>query len=134
MTLRDRLNPADQDDHGGSDNIENLESFTIVLTLISGDDSKDDTAEVTRGFSDARNDATGEVVYVRYESEVSTIPSLEEECHTSNESEHGRFVVAVGKANDHFESSTDDSKRMKPDLLVPNALGVLVDCNRYHAS
>lgn len=93
LSLRNWVDPRHSQVNANGHNTNNPEGLPIILTLVSEDNSKDDTTKVSASTGDTRDDTVGEGVDVRYEREVGSISGFEEECHTSDEAEHGRVGV-----------------------------------------
>jgi hypothetical protein len=94
--------------------------------LVTEDNGKHDTAQVSSSTSDTGDDTVGVRVDVRHESEYRTVGSLEEESHAGNEAEHSALVVRVHDTDGDLEGPADNSKDVLPDLLAPDRSSLLV--------
>lgn len=71
---------------------------------------------------------------MRHKREVGTIASLKEERHTSHEAEHGGVGLGIKNTDRDLESTSDDTKRVKPDLLAVDLTRLPVEEIRDHTT
>ena len=74
-------------------------------------------------------------VNMRYQSEVSTVASFEEDGHDSNESNHLIQVLGVHLSNNNTQDTRHDSNKVDPEFLSPKATpGDFVDVVSNYAT
>lgn len=105
-----------------------------MRTVVSEGDGEDDTTQVTASTNQSAKNTVGEGVNVRDKSKVSTVAGIHESCETSDQAEHGSFVVGVRKTDSKLKASHYNTAENDPHLLSPDGTSVLVDKIRHNTT
>lgn len=95
------------------------------------------TAQVTAGTSETRNNTVGIWMNVRHIGKVHSVTTLKEESHTSNESKHSAVIARINFSNDDEEDTGHDTVSVEQNTLGPNGFGFLerdISCNATEGS
>ena len=113
LALWNRLDPRNSQVKCDGDNTNDPEGLAVVGFQVSEDDSEDNPTKIACSTCDARDNTVCKGMDVRDEREVSTVASLEEECHASDETEHSRVRLGVKNTNGDLKAATDDAERVQ---------------------
>lgn len=108
LALRNRLDPRKRQINRDSNNPNNPKHLPIIHPIIPKDNRKDNASKVATSASDTTDDAVGERMDVRYQSEVRAVAGFEEEGHAGDEAEHCGVRFGVGDPDGDEEGATDD--------------------------
>jgi len=120
LALGNWSDPAKRQVDDDRDYTDDPKYLAVVRTIVTEDNGENDSAQVTHGTGETRDDTIGVWVNVRYKRVIGPIATFEEEGHTSDESEHGARVLGVGETNGNEESTSDDSVDVDERLLSPH--------------
>jgi len=122
LTLRQRLDPTDGQIQRNHHNTHNPVRRRIIRAVISEQDCKNDTAQITHSANSATQDTIGMRMNMWHECEISAVARFQEHGHAGNETEHFALVVWVGETDGDEEDAGCDAYEVDPGFLQPQVL------------
>jgi len=123
LPLWNRLNPTNRHIQRHNHNPHDPKTLLIQRPMISEQNRKNHTTQITHGANRAAKDSIRVRVHVRHEREIGAVARFEENGHAGDETEHHAFVVGVEEADGDEEGARGDADEGDPGVFEPEVFG-----------